>query len=39
MRLLVNHIQNKIFFNIIRYTNARFASNVNLKFRFGTPHA
>ena len=41
MRLLVNHMQGKIYLNIIRYninasfaTNASFASNANFKFRF-----
>ena len=42
MRLLVNHMQGKIYLNIIRYkrelryTNASFASNANFKFRFRT---
>ena len=35
MRLLVNHMQDKIYINILA-TNASFASNVNFKFRFGT---
>ena len=32
MRLLVNHMQGKIYVNIFA-TNASFASNVNFKFR------
>ena len=33
MQLLVNHMQGKIYINILA-THASFASNVNFKFRF-----
>ena len=37
MRLLVDHMRDKVYLNIIP-TNTSFASDVNFKFRFGTPH-